>query len=77
MPSTLSVSPPLPPELLTAPQVAALLGVSPRLVWRLAERGELPRPLHIRRCSRWRRADVLSYIERLAATQAAGEAGGE
>jgi hypothetical protein len=38
------------------------------LVWVLAEEGELP-PVRIRRCTRWRRADVLAYIDRLAAPQ--------
>lgn len=56
------------PELLTVSQVAELLGVSPRLVWLLAEQHELP-PVRIRRCTRWRRADVLRYIDGLATPQ--------
>jgi predicted DNA-binding transcriptional regulator AlpA len=54
----------LSPELLTVSEVAELLAISPRLVWLLAEQGQLL-PVHIRRCTRWRRADVLSYIDRL------------
>jgi len=71
MPS--AVPRPVSPELLTVAQVAELLGVSSRLVWLLAEQGKLP-PVRIRRCTRWRRADVLRYIDQLAAPQAAREA---
>ena len=66
----------LPPELLTATQAAELLGVSPRLVWVLAGDGELS-PVRIRRCTRWRRADVLRYIDRLSAAHTSPEAGRE
>jgi excisionase family DNA binding protein len=52
------------PELLTVNQVAELLGISPRLVWLLAKQGTLP-PVRIRRCTRWRRADVLAFIDQL------------
>lgn len=59
------MSAPIPPELLTDVQVSALLGISRRLVWTLAEQGALP-PVRIRTCTRWRRADVLRYIDGLA-----------
>jgi predicted DNA-binding transcriptional regulator AlpA len=76
MPATVPRSPSLPPELLTVNQVAELLGISPRLVWRLAELGDLI-PVHIRSCTRWRRAELMRYIDRLAAEQTAEEAGRE
>jgi excisionase family DNA binding protein len=72
MPDTAARPPSLSPELLTANQVAELLGVSPRTVCRLDEEGALP-AVHIRSCTRWRRADVLRYIERLAGEPPQGE----
>jgi excisionase family DNA binding protein len=62
------------PELLTVNQVAELLSVSPRLVWLLATQNKLP-PVRIRRCTRWRRTDVLHYLDRPAAPQTVEEAG--
>jgi excisionase family DNA binding protein len=52
------------PELLKAAQVAEMLGVSKRTVWKLRDEGAL---LHVRvrGCIRWRRADVLKYVEQL------------
>jgi excisionase family DNA binding protein len=68
MPTAVSRPPPLSPELLTVKQVAELLGVSQRLIWLLAEQDKL-HPVRIRRCTRWRRADVLRYIDQLSAPQ--------
>lgn len=56
------------PELLTAKQVAEFLGVSQRLIWLLTELGDL-RSVRIRRCTRWRRADVVNFINRLASSR--------
>ena len=55
---------------------AQMLGVSRRTIWLLAKQGEL-RPVHIRSCARWRRADVLRYIDRLDAWLTAEGAGRE
>jgi excisionase family DNA binding protein len=55
-------------QLLTVSQVAELLNVSIRLVWLLAQEGNL-RPVRIRTCTRWRRADVVRYINTLTAPQ--------
>jgi excisionase family DNA binding protein len=63
--ASLRPSPPQP-ELLTLEQAAGLLGVSPRTLRELAKDGTLP-PVHVRRCTRWRRADVLAYIAALPA----------
>src|SRR5262245_56997846 len=54
------------PELLAVKQVADLLGISPRLVWILAKQGILP-AVRIRRCTRWRRADILAFVDHLTA----------
>jgi len=58
--------------LLNVRKVAALLGVSPRQVWRLTAmaeggQGNFPRPLRLgTRTVRWRLADVESYLAALA-----------
>jgi len=43
---------------------AAMLDVSPRTIWRLAESGELT-PVRIGRATRWVTVDVLAFVERL------------
>ena len=59
-------------QLLTVKELAALLGVHTRTVWRLtgeAEAGQdtFPKPLRIGpRIVRWRQSDVESYINGLA-----------
>lgn len=57
--------PPTAPELLTADQAGQLLGVSARTIWALAKDGTL-RPVRVRSCTRWRRADVLGYVDGLS-----------
>ena len=59
-------------RLLTVRQVAALLGIHTRSVWRLAAlakagRGDFPPPLRIGpKTVRWRLADVQAYLANLA-----------
>jgi hypothetical protein len=65
-------------EFLTVTQVAELLQVSVRQVWYLSRDGGLTPARLIRRGNkrgptRWRRADVLRYVDRLTAASAAGE----
>jgi hypothetical protein len=62
-------SPGIEPELLNDRGTAALLGVSVRTVWELARENVL-RPIKVRNCTRWRRRDVLAFIDRLAQEQA-------
>lgn len=51
-------------KLLSARQVAALIGVHPRSVWRMAAAGDLPRPIRLGdRVVRWRLADLQNHIE--------------
>ena len=59
-------------ELLTVRQAAELLNVSSRLIWLLTKQGALT-PVRIRRCTRWRRADLLAYLDRLTAARAERE----
>jgi len=50
-------------ELLDVRTVAALLGgCSTRHVYRLADGGQMPRPVRLGNLIRWRRAEVLEWI---------------
>ena len=53
------------PTVLTANanQVAAMLGVSVRQVWRLHATGRLPRAIRLGNCVRWRRAEIEAFVE--------------
>jgi len=42
--------------------IAELLGCSSRHVRRMADSGAMPRPLHLGRLVRWRKADVDSWL---------------
>ena len=57
--------------LLTVQQVAKLLQVSPRSVWRLRSAGEIPEPVKIGGMSRWPRSEISAVIERAKAERAA------
>lgn len=53
-------------ELLNVTQVAEVLGVSKRTVYRLRSEGELPSvQIPGRRLARWKRRTVERYVERL------------
>lgn len=48
---------------LAAPDVAALLGVSERHVWKLNASGGIPTPVKLGRCVRWRRRELLAWLD--------------
>lgn len=50
--------------LLTVRQLAELLQVSTRTVWRMQSAGELPEPIRISHRVRWRRDDVEEWLRR-------------
>lgn len=53
--------------LLTARQVADLIGVDVRTVWRMAQTGGVPAPVRLsERVVRWRLADLEAHLDRLA-----------
>lgn len=53
-------------QIFVAPdQVALLLSVSLRTIWRLVAMGELPQPVKIRGCSRFVVKELEAYIDRL------------
>lgn len=51
-----------PPRLLTVDAVAAMLDVSGRQVYRLADAGRMPRPLKVGGSVRWDRQTVERWI---------------
>lgn len=52
-----------PNALLTVKQVAALLGISCRSVWRFADSGRMPRPLALSgNLRRWNRSALEAWI---------------
>lgn len=60
-------------------EVAELLGVNARTVWRMAQRGEIPAPIRLgERVVRWRLSDLREHLDRKAEGKnvAGGEHGG-
>jgi excisionase family DNA binding protein len=51
-----------PPILLDVRAVAALLGCSPRHVYRLSDAGRMPPPVRIGALVRWRRSDIDAWL---------------
>jgi excisionase family DNA binding protein len=51
------------PQLIRAEDVARMMGVSERTLWRLLSAGKLPQPVRIGRSTRWRLAEVRQWIE--------------
>ena len=52
-------------RLLKIKEVAELLSVNVRTVWRLIAAGEFPQPIHLGRSSRVPLQDLIAYIEKL------------
>lgn len=53
--------------LLTSRQVADLIGVDVRTVWRMAQTGDIPAPIRLsQRVVRWRLADLDAHLANLA-----------
>lgn len=50
-------------QLIDAEELARLLKVSTRTLWRLLAKGELPEPLYVGRSTRWRLDSVSRWIE--------------
>ncbi len=51
------------PELLGVKAAAALLSISPRHLFRLCDSGRAPAPIRLGGAVRWRRAELLSWLE--------------
>jgi prophage regulatory protein len=52
------------PILISAEEVAKLIRVSERTLWRLLSAGKVPQPVRIGRNTRWRYAEVREWIEK-------------
>jgi prophage regulatory protein len=51
------------PRMINVREVASILSLSTRSVWRLVAKGELPKPARFGRSARWRLADIEACIE--------------
>ena len=51
-------------ELITASQLADLLNISERTLYRLKSSGQLPRPIHLGGSVRWRLTDIRDWIDK-------------
>ena len=51
------------PLMMTAEELSETLCISLRQVWRLKAKGDIPQPVNIGRSVRWRRADILQWID--------------
>lgn len=58
-----SLQPSIDPLLLTAQQVADLLQISPRTLWRYVSSSQIIRPVKIGGATRWRRVAVQQWID--------------
>jgi predicted DNA-binding transcriptional regulator AlpA len=52
------------PLLLRADEVARLVAVSTRTLWRLVNTEQFPAPVRVGGCTRWRLADVENWVNR-------------
>jgi excisionase family DNA binding protein len=52
------------PKLINAEELARLLDVSERTLWRLLSGGKLPQPVRIGRNTRWRLEEVSDWIQK-------------
>jgi predicted DNA-binding transcriptional regulator AlpA len=50
--------------LINAEELARMMDVSERTLWRLLSGGKVPQPVRIGRNTRWRLAEVVEWIER-------------
>jgi len=52
------------PELMSVKEVAAMLGVSQRTVYRMDDAGQIPRSIKLASLVRWRTAELREWIEK-------------
>jgi len=50
-------------QLLRARELAAILHVSQRHVWRISKVGKLPRPVKVGKCVRWLQSDIETWLD--------------
>ena len=54
-------------RLLCVGEIAMILGISTRSVWRLVARGDLPQPVQVGSARRWFESDVTAYLAKQTA----------
>lgn len=52
------------PLLIGVEELARMIGVSERTLWRLVSSGRVPAPVRIGRSTRWRLAEIREWIDR-------------
>jgi predicted DNA-binding transcriptional regulator AlpA len=50
-------------RLINATELANMLGISMRHLWRMKAARELPKPIHLRRSVRWALADIEEWLK--------------
>lgn len=60
-------------ELLTVREVARLIKLSSRQVYKLSAMGSLPRPVKLGRSTRWREVDIATFVANGCRMDAAAE----
>ncbi len=58
----MSITETIPIQLLTVDDVADILKVSPRTIWRMRSSRQLPKPVKIGGGIRWRQPDIETWI---------------
>ena len=61
------------PLLISAEELASLLGISERTLWRLLSAGQLPQPLRLGRNTRWRLDEIRYWIDSGCPAPSAGK----
>lgn len=61
-------------ELLTDAEIATLIKVSRRQVWKLLAMGRLPEPIRIGRSVRWKKTDIEAWIANGCRVESQGKA---
>lgn len=64
-----STTPPPEPVLLSATELARMLAISVRHVWRLRDAGDLPAPIKLGKLIRWRKAAIERWLVESAETR--------
>lgn len=63
----MAITTPTKDRWITCAEVAAMLGVTPRTIWRLAAAGRIPKPLRIGpKSPRWKESALTDYLDRLS-----------
>jgi|GEM_PF-6185285 len=64
------------PDLLTVHELAGILKLSHRSIWRLVRSGQLPTPIHLGASTRWRAADVAAWLKQGGTAAGGGASAG-